>query len=177
MFLLVLAILGGLLVLLGVGTLLFQAGCALADVPDRGYVRALPIYSATLAVCLPLAAALVWFAGRYDTDPNDWFGSWRLAAVVGALLLTWLLSAGMYSLLLAASWRKGLLIAALELLLMALLAALAAALTLVVLAVIQINTRPPLHKGEGRRLGSGLCSCCCHDPGRHRHHDFRCGCS
>ena len=52
--LLVLLGLGGLLALFGVGTLLFQAGCALADVPDRGYFRALPIYSAAVIVCLPL---------------------------------------------------------------------------------------------------------------------------
>jgi hypothetical protein len=141
MFLVVLALLGGLLLLFSVGTFLFQAGCALADVPDRGYFRALPIFSASVAVCLPLAAVLIWFAGRYDADPNDWFGSWRLTAAVGALLLCWVLSAGIYSLFLAASLRQGLLIAALELLLMALVAALAVALTLVVLAVVQINTR------------------------------------
>src|SRR5579875_345106 len=111
MFLPVLAALGGLLLLFGVGTFLFQAGCALADVPDRGYFRALPVYSAAVAVCLPLAAALIWFAGRYDADPNDWFGNGRILAAVGALLLTWVLSAGIYSLLLAASLRKGLLIA------------------------------------------------------------------
>ncbi len=152
MFLFILAILGGLLFLVGVGTFLFQAGCALADVPDRGYFRALPLYSATLVVCLPLAAVLIWFAGRYDADPNDWFGSWRIVAAVGSVFLTWVLSAGIYALFLAASLRKGLLIAALELLLMALLAALAAALILVVLAIVQINTRPPLQKGaKGER--------------------------
>jgi hypothetical protein len=143
MFLLVLAVMGGLLVLFGVGTFLFQAGCALADVPDRGYFRALPIYSAAIAVCVPLAAVLIWFAGRYDADPNDWLGNYRIAAAIGALLLSWVLSAAIYSLLLSASLRKGLLIAALELLLGALLAALAAALILVVLAIVQINTRMP----------------------------------
>ncbi|HEY7328790.1 MAG TPA: hypothetical protein VH592_14200 [Gemmataceae bacterium] len=140
---LVFSVLAGLLVLFGVGTFLFQAGCALADVPDRGYFRALPIYSAALVVCLPLAALLVWFAGRYDADPNDWLGTFRIAAAIGSLLLTWVLSAAIYSLLLSAPLRKGLLIAALELLLTALLAALVAALVLVVLAIVQINTRPP----------------------------------
>jgi hypothetical protein len=142
MFLVILSVLGGLLVLFGVGTFLFQAGCALADVPDRGYLRALPIYSAAIVVCLPLAAMLVWFVGRYDADPSDWFGNFRIAAAIGSLLLTWMLSAGIYSLLLSASLRKGLLIAALELLLALLLAALVAALVLVVLAIVQINTRP-----------------------------------
>jgi hypothetical protein len=158
MFLFVLSILGGLLVLFGVGTFMFQAGCALADVPDRGYFRALPIYSAAIVVCLPLAAALIWFVGRYDADPNDWFGSYRIAAAVGALLLTWALSAGIYSLLLSASMRKGMLIAALELLLSALLAALISALVLVVLAIVQINTRPS-QKVEGCSWRVANCRC------------------
>jgi hypothetical protein len=142
MFLLVLAVLGGVLLLFGGGTFLFQAGCALMDVPDRGYLRAFAVYSAAIVVCLPLAAALIWFAGRYDVDPNDWFSTPRIAAAIGSMLLTWLLSAGIYALLLSASLRKGLLIAALELLLMTLLTALASAVVLVALAVIQIATRP-----------------------------------
>jgi hypothetical protein len=148
MSLLVLAVVGGLLILFGVGTLLFQAGCALAEVPERGYFRALPIYSAAVLVCLPLAAAVIWFFGRYDADPNDWFGSWRIAAAIGSLILTWLVSAGIYKLLLAASLRKGLQIAALELLMMALLSALVSALVLVVLAIVQINTRSPPAKSS-----------------------------
>src|SRR5262249_45546625 len=84
----------GLLLLFGAGTFLFQAGCALADVPDRGYFRALPIYSAAIVVCLPLAAALIWFAGRYDADPNDWFGTLRILAAIGSLVLIWILSGG-----------------------------------------------------------------------------------
>ena len=144
MLLIVLAILGSLLILFGGGTFLFQAGCALANVPERGYFRALPIYAATVVVCLPVAIALIWFAGSYDADPKDWFGSWHITAALGALLLSWLLSAGIYSLLLAASLRQGLLIAALELLLMALIAALVAALGLVILAVVQITTHHTL---------------------------------
>jgi hypothetical protein len=160
MFLLILAVLGGLLVLFGVGTFLFQAGCALAGVPDRGYFRALPIYSAAVVVCLPLAALFIWYVGRYDADPNDWLGNYRIAAAVGALLLTWVLSAGIFSLLLSASLRKGLLIAAVELLLAALSAALVAALVLVVLAIVQINTRTPAKvsrdpKGSASALAYG----------------------
>src|SRR5262245_58556401 len=124
--LLVAAGLGGLLVLFGVGTLLFQAGCALADVPVRGYFRSLPIYGLAVPLCVPLIAALVWFAGRYDSDPNTAFGSMRIVALIVSLALTWLLSSGIYALLLAASLRKGLAIAGIELLLMGLLAALIA---------------------------------------------------
>jgi hypothetical protein len=139
--LLIAAVLGGLLVLFGAGTLLFQAGCALADVPERGFFRALPIYSAALVLCLPAASALVWFAGRYEVDPNDSFGIARIAALIVSLLLSWLLSAGIFALLLAASLRKGLVIAGIELLLMALLAALVAAIVFVILSLVQIATR------------------------------------
>jgi hypothetical protein len=143
-----LLVVAGLLVLFGVGTLLFQAGCALADVPVRSYFRSLPIYALTVLLCVPLMAVLVWFAGQYDTDPNVSFGTMRIAALIVSLLLTWLLSSGVYALLLAASLRKGLRIAGVELLLMGLLAALVAAVVLVVLALAQIITRPP-PKAEG----------------------------
>jgi hypothetical protein len=133
----------GLLALVGLGTFLFQAGCALADVPDRGYFRSLSIYSATVVFCVPIAAVLIWLAGRYDTDADDWFGTYRIAAALLALLLTWLLSAGVYALLLAGSLRKGLMIAGVELLLMALLAALVAGIVFVVLAFVQIGTHKP----------------------------------
>jgi hypothetical protein len=146
----------GVLLLFGLGTFLFQAGCALADVPDRGYFRALPIYSAAIVVCLPLAAALVWFAGRYDADPNDWFGPLRILAALGSLVLTWVLSGGIYALFLAASLRKGMLVAAIELLLMALLAALLAAIVLVVLAFVQITTRPSPAKFSRDPKGSAI---------------------
>ncbi len=141
--LLVLVVLGGLLLLFGVGTLLFQAGCALADVPVRGYFRSLSIYALAALLCVPMMAALVWFAGRYDSDPNASFGNMRIAALIVSLLLAWLLSSVIYAFFLAASLRKGLRIAGVELLLMGLLAALVSAVALVVLAVVQIATRPP----------------------------------
>jgi hypothetical protein len=142
-FLLVVLGLGGFVVLIGVGTFLFQASCALADVPERGYFRSLPIYAVAVVVCLPLAGSLIWFAGRYDTDPNDSFGSLRIVALIGSLLLVWLVSAGIYVLFLSASLKKGLLIAAVELVLLSLLAAFVSAIVLVILALVQIISRPP----------------------------------
>lgn len=143
MLVLVLAALASLLVLFGVGTLLFQAGCALADVPERGYFRSLPIYSVAVAVCLPAATALVWFAGRYDADPSSVFGPARGAALAVALLLSWPLSAVLYALFLAASIKKGLVIAGVELLLLGLLAALLSGVVLLILAFVQIAGRTP----------------------------------
>jgi hypothetical protein len=139
----VLAGLAGLMVLLGVGTLLFQAGCALADVPERGYLRSLPISAVAVVVCLPPAVLLVGYAGTYESDPATTFGTMRVAALVVSLVLAWLLSAGIYKLFLSASLKKTLLIAGTELFLMALLSALVAAVVLVFLAFTQIVTRPP----------------------------------
>lgn len=138
--------LGGLLALFGVGTFLFQAGCAMADVPERGYFHSLPIYSASVVLCVPLAVALIWFAGSYDADPNNPLGTLRIVAALVALLLTWILSATIYTLILSASLRKGLMIAGVELLLMALLAALLAAFVFVVLAFVQIGTQTPMNR-------------------------------
>jgi hypothetical protein len=135
--------LGGLIVLLGVGTLLFQAGCALADVPERGYFRALPIYSVAVVVCLPLAVVLIGWAGNYESDPNTRFGALCITALIVSLLLTWLVSGVIYKLLLAASFKKGLIVAGIELLLAGLLAALVSAVVLVILALVQIVSRPP----------------------------------
>jgi hypothetical protein len=134
---------GGVIALLGVGPFFFQAGCALANVTERGYLRSLPIYAATVLLCLPLATALIWFAGTYDADPTAWFGAMRLAAMIASLLVTWILSAVIYSLFLAASVKKGLLIAGFELLLMGLLALLVSAVVLIILALVQILSKPP----------------------------------
>jgi hypothetical protein len=133
---------GGILVLFGVGNFLFQAGCALADVSERSYLRSLPIYSATVVLCLPLAWAIIWYAGTYEADPTAKFGTMRWAGTVAALVLTWILSALIYTVWLAAPVKKGLLIAGTEMLMMALLAALVSAVVLVVLAFVQIFSRP-----------------------------------
>jgi hypothetical protein len=143
---LVIAALSGSFVVLGVGAFLFQAGCALADVPGRGYFRSLGISCVAVVVCLPLAWILVRSVGQYDADPNAWFGGMRLVGLMVSLLLTWLVSAGIYAFFLAASVQKGLLISGVELLLMGLLAALVAAVVLVVLAFVQIIGQPPPSK-------------------------------
>jgi hypothetical protein len=136
------AVLGGGIVLLGVSAFLLQAGCALADVPGRGYFPSLGISLAAIVICLPLTCIIVWFAGRYNTDPHAWFGGARIVGLIGSLLLTWLLAAGIYALFLTASIRKGLIVSGVELLLLGLLAALIAAVVLVVLALVQILRQP-----------------------------------
>jgi hypothetical protein len=133
---------GGLLVLFGVGTLLFLAGCALADVAGPGFLKALLVYGLTVVLCLPPAAGLVWLAGQYETDPSGVFGPLRAAALGVGVVGAWVLSALVYALLLATPYRKGLVIAGTELFLAGLLAALAAAVVMVVLAVAQLAQKP-----------------------------------
>src|SRR5262249_4972683 len=83
----------GLVLLLGVGTLLFQAGCALADVIAPGFPRALLVFGVAAAVCLPLAGLLFWLAGPYESDPSAFLGPVRAVALGVGLLATWVLSA------------------------------------------------------------------------------------
>ncbi len=133
----------GLVVALTVGLLLFHAGCALADVREPGWLQSLGVFAAALLLCVPLAWGLWWLAGRYEADSSSLLGPWRLGALALALPLAWLVSAGVYSLLLTAPLRKGLVIAGAEFVLGALLAALGSGVVLVVLAIVQINHQPP----------------------------------
>jgi surface polysaccharide O-acyltransferase-like enzyme len=132
----------GVVLLFGVGTLLFLAGCALADVNGPSFLKAILIYGAAVVVCAPLAGLLLYLAGKYESDPNALLGPIRGAALGVWLLAAWVLSALLYALLLAVSYRKGLLIAGTELLLSGLVAALVSAIVLVVLAVVQIARNP-----------------------------------
>ena len=128
----------GLLLLYAVTTLLFYAGCALADVANPSLGRSLLAVGLALLVCLPAGGALVWLLGSYDTDPNVLFGPMRILGITLALLVTWVLSGVLYKFLLTAPYRKGLFISAVELLLGALLSALVTAVVLVILAAVQI---------------------------------------
>ncbi len=135
--------LGGLVVLLWVGTVLFQAGCALADVSGPGFLKSLLVCGVALAVCLPLAGLLLYLAARYETDATALLGPARAGALGVWLAATWILSALIYALFLSAPYRKGLVIAGTELLLAGLLTALVSAVVLVVLALVQITRSPP----------------------------------
>ncbi len=132
----------GVVLLFGVGTLLFLAGCALADVNGPGFLKALLIYGAAVVVCAPLAGLLLSLASKYEADPAALLGPVRGAALAVWLLATWGLSALIYALALATPYRKGLVIAGAELFLSGLLAALVSAVVLVVLALVQIASHP-----------------------------------
>jgi hypothetical protein len=134
------AVLGAVVAVL-VGVVLFRAGCALADVAEPAFGKSLLLVGLALLVCVPLGGAIIYLSGRYEADPAV-FGPVRGLATLAALLVAWVVSALLYALFLAASYRKGLVIAGLEMLLSGLLSALVLAVVLVVLAVVQIVRRP-----------------------------------
>jgi hypothetical protein len=136
------AAVGGLVLLLGVGTLVFQAGCALADVTGPRFLKALLVFGLALAVCVPLGGFLVWLGGVYDKS-SALLGPVRSAALGAALVGVWALSALIYAFALATPYRKGLVIAGTELAMAALLAGIVAAVVMVILAVVQIARQPP----------------------------------
>ena len=125
-----------------VTTLLFLAGCALADVPPPSLVKAGGVVAAALAVCVPLGWVAMHFLGKQDADPSVILGPMRILALGLSLLASWVVSAVLYALFLAAPYTKGLVIAAVELLLGTLLTALLSGVVLVVLALVQIGRKP-----------------------------------
>jgi hypothetical protein len=132
----------GNLLLLVIGALLVQAGCALADVTGPGFFKALGVFLAAQVICAPLGWALVWAAGLYGGSAGVLTPLRGLALVV-ALLATWVISALIFALTLAAPYRKGLMIAGAELVLGALISAVVTGVVLVVLALVQIARQPP----------------------------------
>jgi hypothetical protein len=132
----------GLLVLPALATLLFLAGCALADVAAPRLPRAVLAAVLALVLCVPVGCALVVWFGGLDGDPTVWFGPMRSLGFALALLSAWALSALLYKVVLAAPLKKGLIIAGVELSLGALFSALLAGVVLVILAVVQIMARP-----------------------------------
>jgi hypothetical protein len=136
-----LVLVGGGVVFLLVQTLLFRAGCALADVAEPSFPRSLLVVGAAVLVCLPLGVLLVHLLGAYDGEAAGLLGPMSALGLLLALLLSWVLSALLFTLVLSAPYKKGLLVAAFELLLSGLLSALVAAVVLVVLALVQIVVR------------------------------------
>src|SRR5271166_488270 len=126
-----------------VGGLLVQAGCALADVTVPRFFKALLLYGLTALLCAPLTFLLLWLAGRWGS-PSDSLIAPAVALALGvALLVTWTVSAVIYTLFLAAPYWKGLMISGAELAMRALLIALATGIVMVVLAGIQAGRQPP----------------------------------
>src|SRR4051812_15752723 len=84
---------GGLLLAWCVRTVLFQAGCALADVVSPGFLKSLLVVGLALVLCVPLGGFLSYLLGKLDGDPAVLLGPMRLLGVGLSLLGTWALSA------------------------------------------------------------------------------------
>jgi hypothetical protein len=144
----VLGILLAIVVGLPVLTFLFQAGCALTNVPELGFFKALGLVVLATVLSLPLAGVFYWLLGAQEADPNAVFGPMHLLGLALGLIGSLLVSGVLYKFVLATSFSKGQLIAGFEVLLGALLTTLVAAVALVVLAGVQI-----LKRAEPKALG------------------------
>jgi hypothetical protein len=132
----------GVIVGVPVMTVLFRAGCSLADVIEPSFGASLAWVTLTLAVGLPLGWLLFRVLGARDSDPDGLLGPMHVLGMVLGLLLSLAVSGVAYKYILRTSFGKGQLIAGFELLLGALLTTLVAAVALVVLAGMQIINRP-----------------------------------
>jgi hypothetical protein len=137
--------LGGLVLGYLVALLLFRLGCAMADL-EPSLTRSLLAGGLTFALFVLVAGALYYLARPLESDPSALIGPMRALALAAAFLLTWVISALLYPLLLSAPLKKGLVIASFERILGALLAVLLAGVVLVVLAVTQIIRTEPEKK-------------------------------
>jgi hypothetical protein len=117
-----------------VWVVLFRASCSLADVADPGPVRSVLVPVVAAAVALLLAATA-------PADPAS--VNLRMVGPMLALLIFWLVPALLYAPLIPMNWRKAVIVAGLEVVLMALLAALAGGVVLVILAAVQLTRLPP----------------------------------
>jgi CDP-diglyceride synthetase len=135
-------ILIGVVVGIPVLTVLFRAGCSLADVLEPNFAASLAWVTLTLAVGLPLGWLLFRVLGARDADPDGLLGPMHVLGMILGLLLSLSISGVAYKFILRTSYGKGQLIAGFELLLGALLTTLVAAIVLVVLAGVQIVNRP-----------------------------------
>ncbi len=139
----VLALIGGCLVGLVVRYFLFRIGCILADVADPALGKSILLVVVVAGATLPLGG---WVGVQLLNLEKGLAGSSGLLFYPGLVLygvLAWFAAATGYSLVLAASYKKSLIIAGVELLLSALLIALVTALVLVGLAGWQIARRAP----------------------------------
>jgi hypothetical protein len=133
---------GTAVLLLGLGTVLFRAGCALADVADPSLLKSFVVADLALVICLPLAWLLVHVLASFEADPGTVFGPMRGLGVLLATGSGLTVAALLYTLLLATPLKKSLMIAATELFLGVLLSSLLAGVILVVLSIVQITHKP-----------------------------------
>lgn len=125
-----------------VGTVLFVAGCALADVPEISFKRSLLVAGLSLVVCVPLGWFIYFTFDKLDRSSTDIFSTMRLLGIGLAVLAFWIVSAVLFRVMRAAPTFKALLVSLYELLLGTLLSALVVGVIFVVIAFRQIKNPP-----------------------------------
>jgi hypothetical protein len=136
------ALVGGGLVAFAVCVFLFRLGCILADVTEPSLVKSVLIVLLLLGVTLPAGYFLWTFLSSLEARWTAQGGLLVFPGLSVYLVAVWLLAGLVYSGLLAATFKKGLMIAGVEVLLTALLVALLTAAAMVGLAGWQISQRP-----------------------------------
>lgn len=133
-------IIAGILLLTGV----FQAACALADVPTPNFLYSLLLVLFTLALLVPLNAGIIYLYRQtaLATALDAWMSVLLLSIIGFALCVA--ISAALYTPILRISLKKGLLTGLFGQLLGLLLFSLLYGALLVVLAVVQIKYKPTL---------------------------------
>ncbi len=132
----------GLPVGLAVRTFVFRAACALADVAEVRFLKALGVVCLAALVWLPLSLFVHYLFGNFAATAEARTAAAFWTANLVAFLLTWLISAGVYAPLLPVRFPRGLLVSGFEVVLSTLLAALVVGVLLVALAAVQIASRP-----------------------------------
>jgi len=144
----ILALIGAGLVVLVVRYFLFRLGCILADLNDPTTGKAVLVVVVVTALTIPLGC---WVAYTLNWAETEFSPESHLILFPGLALygvLAWIIAATLYSLILAVTYKKSLIIAGVELLLSALLLALVAAVVMVGLAGWQISRRAPAPQSE-----------------------------
>jgi hypothetical protein len=128
----------GLVVSLIFGALILQASCALCNLQDLGFRKALTVVLLLLVVNVPMGLGLGYLA-RYTGDKLGVGSEVMIGGfLVIALILTCVVSGFMMCLLLPFSFIKGILVAVLQGIISLVLAGVVGGLILVVLACMQL---------------------------------------
>jgi hypothetical protein len=137
----ILAIVGGGLVAWVVQLFLFRIGCILADVPECSWGNTLLLVTPVFLVFAPLAFYLVLLLMDVAQSKEVPLNLLLIPGLLAYMLVTWAVITVIYKLVLKASYRTGMIVAGVELLLTGLASALVTAVVLVVLAAVQYSER------------------------------------
>jgi hypothetical protein len=139
--LLILAVIGGGLAAWVVQLFLFRIGCILADVPEPSWGHTLLLVTPLFLIFAPVAFYLVLVLSDLAKAHDMPLNLVLIPGLIGYLLVIWVLDTVIYRLVLRASYKKGMIVAGVELVLTGLASALVTGVVLVILAAVQFSER------------------------------------